>query len=436
MNYLETYPLNVTPQGDSTRSAVEKNRKEILSLVAALNAQPSGAVGGSRQRVLSAAMLSGAWNFLSSDGLAVIINGSVNPVIMSFADGCGENGNIDYIGVVRDKLSAWSLPANNTSYLYVERSDAGALTYGSTTIAPIEQDSAPHAGANDAGLSWFSTLESKMYVWTGSAWQHKVRLFLGTAKTDGSTVKSISYKEYPQQLAPSLQQKLKEIEAGATKNENCISAIKIGDVTVTANGHQDTFTITAEGLIALSADSNTRTIKLSTPDLSKVYAQAKLDAHPVGSIYESTDSTSPATLFGGTWEEMDAGRVLVAQGKAATGTTFTAGDTGGEEKHTLTTSELPAHNHGGTTGTGGAHSHGANWPLNVFGWDVTNGGDTYNANVFRGAVGDNNCLNGKEFTFSTTSNGDHSHTISSEGGDEAHNNLQPYEVVYRWRRTA
>lgn len=32
-------------------------------------------------------------------------------------------------------------------------------------------------------------------------------------------------------------------------------------------------------------------------------AQAKLDAHPVGSFYESTDSTSPATLFGGTWQE-------------------------------------------------------------------------------------------------------------------------------------
>lgn len=423
MNYAETYPLNVTPQGDSTRSAVEKNRKEILSLVAALNAQPSGAVGGSRQRVLSAAMLSGAWNFLSSDGLAVIINGSVNPVIMSFADGCGENGNIDYIGVVRDKLSAWSLPANNTSYLYVERSDAGALTYGSTTIAPVEQESTPQAGANDAGLSWFSTLESKMYVWTGSAWQHKVRLFVGTAKTDGSTVKSISYKEYPQQLAPSLQQKLKEIEAGATNNENCISAIKIGDVTVTANGHQDTFTITAEGLIALSADAKSRTIKLSTPDLSKVYAQAKLDAHPVGSIYESTDSTSPSTLFGGTWEAMDAGRVLVAQGKAATGTTFTAGDTGGEEKHTLTTSELPAHSHGATIGSAGGHSH-----TFTLGFNTDNPGGKTPAPAGASNYG----------SYTTSWAGDHTHSISisNTGGDAAHNIMQPFQVVYRWRRTA
>jgi microcystin-dependent protein len=425
MNYAETYPLNVTPQGDSTRSAVEKNRKEILSLVAALNAQPSGAVGGSRQRVLSASMLSGAWNFLSSDGLAVIINGSVTPVIMSFADGCGENGNIDYIGVVRDKLSAWQLPANNTSYLYIERSDAGALTYGSTTIAPVEQDSTPSAGTNDASLCWFSTLESKMYVWTGSAWQHKVRLFVGTAKTDGSTVNSITYKEYPQQLAPSLQQKLKEIEAEATKNENCISAIKIGDVTVTANGHQDTFTITAEGLIALSADSNTRTIKLSTPDLSNVYAQAKLDAHPVGSIYESTDSTSPATLFGGTWETMDAGRVLVAQGKAATGTTFTAGATGGEETHTLTTSELPVTNVtvSGTTNAAGNHRH-----------SISTMSDESSESNPQPAYG-----NGSSKTGYTNYDGDHVHLFTGSGtfgGGESHNNLPPYTVVYRWRRTA
>ena len=431
MTYAETYPLNVTPQGDSTRSAVEKNRKEILSLVAALNAQPSGAVGGSRQRVLSAAMLSGAWNFLSSDGLAVIINGSVTPVIMSFADGCGENGNIDYIGVVRDKLSAWSLPANNTSYLYIERSDAGALTYGSTTIAPVEQDSTPSAGTNDAGLCWFSTLESKMYVWTGSAWQHKVRLFVGTAVTDGSSVKSISYKEYPQQLAPSLQQKLKEIEAGATKNENCVAAIKIGDVTVTANGHQDTFTITAEGLIALSADAKSRTIKLSTPDLSKVYAQAKLDAHPVGSIYESTDSTSPATLFGGTWEAMDAGRVLVAQGTASTGTVFNAGATGGEETHKLTTDEMPSHTHTISTATltgGFSAEYGSN-SSNPSGYGIVSRTSAYDAHK-KGS--DNPSNDGANYYI----NASHSHIAGSSGGGDAFNVMQPYEVIYRWKRTA
>ena len=39
-------------------------------------------------------------------------------------------------------------------------------------------------------------------------------------------------------------------------------------------------------------------------------------------------------------------------------------------------------------------------------------------------------------TYSTSSAGAHSHTIYSTGGGEAHNNLQPYEVIYRWKRTA
>ena len=47
-------------------------------------------------------------------------------------------------------------------------------------------------------------------------------------------------------------------------------------------------------------------------------------SRPIGSIYESTVSTSPASLFGGTWEAIDAGRFLVAAG-----TGYPAGDTGG-----------------------------------------------------------------------------------------------------------
>lgn len=58
-----------------------------------------------------------------------------------------------------------------------------------------------------------------------------------------------------------------------------------------------------------------------TNTLKKVY--------PVGSIYMSTVSTNPATLFGfGTWEAMPAGRVLLAQGKSSWGTTYNAGSTG------------------------------------------------------------------------------------------------------------
>ena len=63
------------------------------------------------------------------------------------------------------------------------------------------------------------------------------------------------------------------------------------------------------------------------------YTRAEVDAllksvnpFPVGSIYQSTDPTSPAALFGGIWEEIASERVLMgASSTHAAGTTVEAG---------------------------------------------------------------------------------------------------------------
>ena len=63
----------------------------------------------------------------------------------------------------------------------------------------------------------------------------------------------------------------------------------------------------------------------------KVAADGKLSAdalaaYPVGSIYQSTNSTSPAALFGGTWEQIASERVLMgASSSHKAGTTVKAG---------------------------------------------------------------------------------------------------------------
>lgn len=50
------------------------------------------------------------------------------------------------------------------------------------------------------------------------------------------------------------------------------------------------------------------------------------DPYPVGSIYQSTARTSPAALFGGTWQEIAWNRVLMGAGSGhAAGTTVEAG---------------------------------------------------------------------------------------------------------------
>jgi microcystin-dependent protein len=155
--------------------------------------------------------------------------------------------------------------------------------------------------------------------------------------------------------------------------------------------------------------------------MTDIYAQANLDAHPVGCIYESTKSTSPADLFGGTWETLAAGCVLVGAGTGDSGTAYTAGATGGEETHTLSTGEMPSHGHYGSTSTDGNHAHSVSTLVS--------------GSQFVGGHSNNSCTWG---TATTSYSGSHSHivSISSTGGGQSHNNMQPYKVVYRWQRTA
>lgn len=62
-------------------------------------------------------------------------------------------------------------------------------------------------------------------------------------------------------------------------------------------------------------------------------------AFPIGSIYLSVNSTSPASLFGGTWEKIKDKFLL------SSGDTYTNGAIGGEATHTLTIEEMPSHVH-------------------------------------------------------------------------------------------
>ena len=150
--------------------------------------------------------------------------------------------------------------------------------------------------------------------------------------------------------------------------------------------------------------------------------------YPVGSIYMSTVSTNPATLFGfGTWEAMPAGRVLLAQGKSDWGTTYEAGSTGGEATHKLTVGELPSHGHSASTNTTGNHTH--THP----GWQMGEGIRHQDGCSAIPQRGDKGGYSGT-YTFSTAGNHSHTITINSTGNNQSHNNLQPYISIYIWKR--
>lgn len=160
----------------------------------------------------------------------------------------------------------------------------------------------------------------------------------------------------------------------------------------------------------------------------KVY-DIGLQSLPVGSIYQSTIATSPEELFGGTWEAMPAGRVLLAQGNVETENythNFVAGETGGEFVHQLTVGELPSHNHTASSNVTGEHNHG----IYINGYN----GNMSGAQNYGWGSDDHSIGLRRNYT---ENNGSHTHTISigNTGSSQSHNNMEPYIVVYMWKRT-
>ncbi|MEO1944822.1 MAG: hypothetical protein ABGY11_11035 [Candidatus Thioglobus sp.] len=163
---------------------------------------------------------------------------------------------------------------------------------------------------------------------------------------------------------------------------------------------------TSNDTIAASTAYVTSAVSAATTgqnSAATIIAEVYATIYPVGSLYSSTLATNPAAALGGTWAAFGEGKVMV--GIASSGTFATAGATGGAETHALSLAEMPVHNHELLIGqTGGNNSD----TLVNSGWSVGN----YNNEM----SGVNN--------------------VQLTGGTDSHNNLQPYVVVYMWKRTA
>ena len=136
--------------------------------------------------------------------------------------------------------------------------------------------------------------------------------------------------------------------------------------------------------------------------------------YPIGSIYSSTVSTNPNTLFGfGTWVAYGAGRVLIGQSGAGL---YIAGNTGGSADAIVV-----SHTHTATsTVTDPGHFHAVARGLGATG----TGGDA----LLNGTSGYNSQSATTGITVATTN--------ASAGASGTNANLSPYVVVYMWNRTA
>mgnify|MGYP001575960278 CR=1 FL=1 len=173
-----------------------------------------------------------------------------------------------------------------------------------------------------------------------------------------------------------------------------------------------TLTVTGVPTIPTASAGTNTTQAASTAFVTTAANALNAAAYPIGSLFTTTvayaNSAAVVAAIGGTtWVAFGGGKVLV--GLDSGDTDFdTAEETGGSKapttgSHTLTTSEIPSHTH----------------TINQV------SGESGSTTGFSG--GSSRAVQGTQTTQSTGSGGGHTHTGNA---------VQPYIVVYFWKRTA
>ncbi len=116
-------------------------------------------------------------NFLTLIGGSIYVDTTAGPLLVSFSQGPSE-----YLMQEQDKTQILAFPGpflGNLSYWFYWDLNVitGIKTYGQTNLFPVVGPIAPPAPAIDQ--HWFNTLTNGMFVWNGTTWINRIRVFAG-----------------------------------------------------------------------------------------------------------------------------------------------------------------------------------------------------------------------------------------------------------------
>lgn len=230
---------------------------------------------------------------------------------------------------------------------------------------------------------------------------------------------------------------------GLTTDDEDLMALANGALTV--NGTLDTTgNITVTGDIITNGTGlvdGVDVADLNSKLSSGTYTDARLKnifniVYPLGAIYISADSTDPATIYGGTWAAFGEGRVLIGVGSSIVDAdsntmTFTAGTTAGHYKKVIETAQVPDHAHF-VVGDADADNATRDYIANTRPHMARTG--TYGSDQTDYVIGHTNNEPDQSLTgYPKTVAGVDIDTTADSAKVER---LQPYVVVYMWKRTA
>ena len=312
-------------------------------------------------------------------------------------------GRVSDAKTIRISVIAYSAPSF-TSYLSQRATSAGVVNDDGTYIRGlISYSYASCSGKNTVTCATYYK-KSSASSWTNA----NKRFSSGTAFTFGGGAISTE-SSY-------------DVKYTIT---DAFTTVTILDMVSTATVLMD-FKAGGKGIAIGKVSEKDKTLEIADSWELEVHGKKLIDyIYPIGSIYLSVNSTSPATLFGGSWTQLKDRFLLGA------GSTYSSGATGGAATHKLSVAEMPSHAHdtpffNNMTNNGEMKSDF----IGVFGKGVTasqalkDTGQTSTMEMWW--INQTNTAEGNEWAYLT----------SAKGSGSAHNNMPPYLVIYMWKRTA